>query len=98
MKNTQEMVRLVSSVIEKDGADFANQHTAFVSDPNGEMWRALAWARGSSELKLQYSAFVMDMVYAAQADIPDFFAALDCFEPALAVCLPSVCHPPFDAA
>jgi hypothetical protein len=88
--DTDDLVRIVSSVIANDAIEFKNQHTQFYLTPLAELNDALTWANGSSELKTQYDAFVADMVYGPPANTPSFGEALGIFSRTLRITLAKI--------
>ena len=79
-------------VIEKDQQDFKNQDNMFVTDPWGQLEKALLLAQGPSDvqvvLKKQYDQFVQDMVYAQVS--PSYEEALEVFSKVLLNERPSI--------
>lgn len=80
--------QVLLSVIEKDAADFANQHDGFLADPKGELLKAMEHAKSNSEIRVQYDSFVRDMVYAPPETIPSFDEAIEGFLGSLIQALP----------
>ena len=71
----------LAKVICKDALDFKNSHDDFKTDPSKELQKCIAFAKASQILRLQYEAFVKDMVYGT--DIPSYSEATHHFESVL---------------
>lgn len=65
---------LMLTTMEKDAVDFASQHPGFVSDPVGELNKAMAHAAQDPSIRNMFKQFVSVMVYAQAA--PSFDQAL----------------------
>jgi predicted nucleotidyltransferase component of viral defense system len=81
---------LVNQVIEKDAGDFANQHSAFVTDPLGEINKAMQHAKADQKTKDAYDEFIRVMVYDKNA--PSFEDAFTRFHQTLQLALPNLLH------
>jgi hypothetical protein len=81
------LAETVLAVIALDAQEFATQFPGFLADPMGHIEQALRWAETSSELAEQYQAFVSDMVYSSQAQIPSYRQALAVFTNTLGAAL-----------
>lgn len=77
------MNEFMTENIRKDGSDFKGQHEAFVSDPVGELMKAMKSAKDNPEIEEAYNNFVQDMVYSDALNKPSFIEALEVFENAL---------------
>jgi predicted nucleotidyltransferase component of viral defense system len=81
---------LVNQVILKDAEDFASQHSAFVSDPLGEIRKAMVYAKSDTKTKDTYDQFIRVMVYDKNA--PSFEDAFSQFYRTLKIALPNLAH------
>jgi len=79
ISDSENLARIVSSVIVHDAIEFENQHPQFYLTPLVQLNDALIRAGESESLKNQYQAFVADMVYASPTDTPSFEEALHIF-------------------
>ena len=79
---------LVNQVIQKDAEDFANQHSAFVTDPFGEIYKAMEYAKSDASTKATYDQFIRVMVY--DKDAPSFEDAFSQFYQTLKLTLPNL--------
>ncbi|MDY7576728.1 nucleotidyl transferase AbiEii/AbiGii toxin family protein [Herbaspirillum sp. RTI4] len=77
--DASDLARILSGVIANDAIEFQNQHPQFYLTPLAQLSKALTWAGESENLKIQYDAFVADMVYASPENTPSFAEALDVF-------------------
>lgn len=57
---------IMLSAMEKDAADFAGQHPGFLSDPVGELERAMEFAGRDPSIRKMFERFVAVMVYAPE--------------------------------
>lgn len=88
--NADNLAQILLNVIANDAIEFKNQHPQFYLTPLTQLNDALTWANGSAELKVQYDAFVADMVYAPPANTPSFGEALDVFSKTLITTFTSI--------
>ncbi len=79
---------LVNQVIQKDAEDFASQHSAFVTDPLGEIHKAMEHAKSDAKTKDTYDQFIRVMVYDKNA--PSFEDAFSAFYQTLKLALPNL--------
>lgn len=79
---------LVVQVIQKDAEDFASQHSTFVTDPLGEIRKAMEHAKSDAKTKNTYDQFIGVMVYDKNA--PSFEDALSGFYQTLKLALPNL--------
>ncbi|QWE24248.1 nucleotidyl transferase AbiEii/AbiGii toxin family protein [Polynucleobacter sp. AP-Elch-400A-B2] len=86
--NQDNLSNLVNQVIQKDAEDFASQHSAFVTDPLGEIHKAMEYAKSDAKTKEIYDQFIRVMVYDKNA--PSFEDALSAFHRTLKLALPSL--------
>ena len=77
---------LMLAAMEKDAADFANQHPGFVADPVAELAGAMSYAATDASIRNMFDEFVSVMVYASPT--PGFEQVLDCFQGILDRLLP----------
>jgi predicted nucleotidyltransferase component of viral defense system len=89
-KGLDKLFVLVNQVIEKDAGDFANQHSAFVTDPLGEINKAMQHAKADQKTKDAYDEFIRVMVYDKNA--PSFEDAFIRFDQTLQLALPNLLH------
>lgn len=87
-KKGSDLAKLVTQVIEKDAEDFANQHSAFVTDPLSEIQKAMEYAKSNTKTKETYDQFIKVMVYDKNA--PSFESAFSAFYQALKLALPNL--------
>lgn len=86
--NLDLLSSLVNQVIQKDAEDFASQHSAFVTDPFGEIYKAMEYAKSDASTKATYDQFIKVMVYDKNA--PSFEDALSQFYQILKLTLPNL--------
>ncbi len=72
-------------VVAKDAGDFASQHPEFRENYRNEIARAMETARTLPVIRDQYEAFVSDMVYLRDEDLPSFDQAIEQFSEALEI-------------
>ena len=89
-KDLDKLSILVNQVIEKDAGDFANQHSAFVTDPLGEIHKAIENAKSDTKTKDTYDQFIRVMVY--DKNTPSFEDAFTRFHQTLQLALPNLLH------
>ncbi len=81
-----ELGPLIEKVMDKDAKDFSRQFPDFLSDPVGQLTRAMGVAGTSPAYADMYGKFVKVMVYGPNA--PAFLDALESFNQALNASLP----------
>jgi predicted nucleotidyltransferase component of viral defense system len=86
--NQDNLSNLVNQAIQKDAEDFASQHSAFVTDPLGEIHKAMEYAKSDAKTKEIYDQFIRVMVYDKNA--PSFEDALSAFHRTLKLALPNL--------
>ncbi|MBU3557442.1 nucleotidyl transferase AbiEii/AbiGii toxin family protein [Polynucleobacter sp. Ross1-W9] len=89
-KDLDKLSILVNQVIERDAQDFANQHGAFVTDPLGEIRKAMEYAKSDTKTKDTYNQFIRVMVYDKNA--PSFEDAFTRFYKTLLLTLPNLSY------
>jgi hypothetical protein len=72
-------------VVAKDAGDFASQHPEFRENYRNEIARAMGTTRTLPVIRDQYEAFVSDMVYLRDEDLPSFDQAIEQFSEALEI-------------
>jgi len=87
-KNLNKLSTLVNQVIEKDAEDFANQHNTFVTDPLGEIQKAMQHAKSDQKTKNTYDEFIRVMVHDKNA--LSFEDAFSRFQETLRLALPNL--------
>jgi Nucleotidyl transferase AbiEii toxin, Type IV TA system len=88
--NQGNLMDLVNQVIQKDAEDFANQHSAFVTDPLGEILKAMEYAKSDAKTKDAYDQFIRVMVY--DKNVPSFEDPLSQLYQTLKLALPNLSH------
>jgi predicted nucleotidyltransferase component of viral defense system len=88
--NQDNLSNLVNQVIRRDAEDFANQHSDFVTDPLGEIHKAMEYAKSDAKTKDTYDQFIRVMVYDKNA--PSFEDAFSGFYKTLKLALPNLSH------
>lgn len=78
---------MMLSAMGKDAVDFANQHPGFVTDPVGELEKAMTHAAESPSIRNMYDEFVSVMVYAHHT--PSFDQALERYTAILGELMPA---------
>jgi hypothetical protein len=86
--NQDNLSNLVNQVIQKDAEDFASQHSAFVTDPLGEIRKAMEYAKSDAKTKDSYDQFIRVMVYDKNA--PSFEDAFSQFYQTLNLAIPTL--------
>lgn len=84
---TEVLRPMMLSAMGKDAVDFATQHPGFVSDPVGELEKAMAHAAENSSIRDMFDEFVSVMVYAQRA--PNFDQALERYMAILDALMPA---------
>lgn len=87
-KDLDKLSILVNQVIEKDAGDFAKQHSAFVTDPLGEINKAMQHAKADQKTKDAYDEFIRVMVY--DKNPPSFEDAFSRFHKIVKLALPNL--------
>jgi hypothetical protein len=87
-KDLDKLSILVNQVIERDAQDFANQHGAFVTDPLGEIRKAMEYAKADTKTKDTYDQFIRVMLYDKTA--PSFEDTFTRFYQTLKLALPNL--------
>ena len=80
LEDKEKLGRVLHKVIAQDAVEFPN-HVQFIDDPRDALMRALDHARTSSDIRGDYKAFCIDMIYGI--DIPSFDQALNLFQDTL---------------
>lgn len=86
LSDTKPLQEILISKLAQDAREFSTQHPGFLSNPLGEMHKAMEFARMDPMISTMYKNFIRDMVYGQNP--PSFEESINSFNESLEMLLP----------
>jgi predicted nucleotidyltransferase component of viral defense system len=86
LSDTKPLQEILISKLAQDAREFSTQHPGFLSNPLGEMHKAMEFARMDPMISTMYKNFIRDMVYGQSP--PSFEESINSFNESLEMLLP----------
>jgi predicted nucleotidyltransferase component of viral defense system len=87
LSDTKPLQEILISKLAQDAREFSTQHPGFVSNPLGELRKAMEFARIDPMINSMYKNFIRDMVYGRNP--PSFEESINSFNESLDMLLPT---------
>jgi predicted nucleotidyltransferase component of viral defense system len=87
LSDTKPLQEILISKLAQDAREFSTQHPGFLSNPLGEMRKAMEFSRADPMINSMYKNFIRDMVYGQNP--PSFEESINSFNESLEMLLPT---------